>query len=795
MTPKNLRTILRAWRLAAATPFVVGWLWLAIGLEVLCQASPFVGGQERTDSIPIIEQEPFDVITLDETNGNIEIKIRPLAQPLPEPLPRQGFLIFDAPELSDERLQVPYSNITRYQSFNDLLKSEANQLIRQEDYGKAFRNLIYVYDHGGRSDPELTALIQNVLFRDGAKNYLSGNFELALSIFQDIYDRDPEFEVPGISRKPIDLILDCLDKNIESKLAASQFAQTRAAVDELEFRYREAAAGVSKKWRQRLLEMSDRLLAEAEQLAGAQDGRSALLAARRAETIFPGRAETRELSRRLRELFPIIFVGVSQQGAVADPQRLDDWGSLRIGRLTRRNVVEFVGPGDDGGQYEFLNGKLQQVDDNELVFRFTMEPPRPGTKVPALDAFELSRRLLSRGTVGSADYFEPFARVVRSVEIENERQVLLNFKRAFAKPEALFRFQYDSADSEAVENGLYVLRERNEQVSVYAGNPKYAEGGPQPPQIIEWKFPSATEAARALIAGEIDVLDRVHLADLNRLDQTASIEIGAYVVPTVHFLIPNHRNEFMQDRNFRNGLRHGINRELILREVLCGGRDISGCELISGPFPIGTEDNDQVSYAYNLGVHTEPFNDRLGMVLIRVIYETRRNWMLKQGIEDPQLSFPKIVLAHPDEETPRIACQNIQQMWEAMGLEVELRALKEYEVTPGDDEWDFLYYQIAMEEPLVDVDRVFGRQGVVKVIGAPAQQSMHSLGFANSWRAATWSLRQLHRQVVTDVSIIPLWQIREHFAYRDQLRGLGKNPVHLYERVGDWNFESEIAAN
>lgn len=763
----------------------------AVGLGVFCCSLPGSGGScfgqdDAAAGKSLLDQEPYDLLKLDDVNGGVEIKITPLETPLPDPLPTAGVLIFESPDLSDDRLQVPYNNIASYRSFQQLLQLEANQFIREKEYGKAFGNLIYVYDNGGQDDPQLNDKIQNLLFRDGAKSYFAENFEFALAIFEDIYARDKNFEVTGISKTPIELILECHDRNIAANFEAGRYSQVFAATESLVLRYGEGAEPAVKKWRSRLLAESDRMLSEARKIAGEGDGKRAHLTARRANSIWPGRPESLQVFQEILKKFPIVFVGVSQTSSSSNPLSLDDWGARRIGRLTERSVVEFTGPGDDGGSYDFLNGKLEQLDDNGYLFRFNIESSQDRFAVPPISAYELSRRMLERGSIHTEEYDIPFARIVETIEIENEKSILVKLKRAFIKPEALFQFRYE-AQQDVRGNGAYQFAERNNEITMFAANPAY-ENRPnaQSPEIIEWRFPSASQAATALIAGEIDVVDRIHLADLNRLEENAGIEVASYIVPTVHMLVPNIRNEFMEDRNFRNGLLQGINRELILQEVICGGKDVSGCELISGPFPIGTEENDQVSYAYNLSVGVQPFNDRLGMVLARVVYETRLNQMVKQGVQNPELEFPTLTLAHPIDEVAELACANIQRMWEAMGLKIVLRPLDVGVVKPPDDEWDFLYYQMSMEEPLTNAELLFGRNGVVKNVSAPVEQNMQKLGYADSWQNAARTLRRIHRQVVNDVTVIPLWQIQEHFAYRENLKGIGRLPVHLYQDVKDW---------
>jgi len=65
---------------------------------------------------------------------------------------------------------------------------------------------------------------------------------------------------------------------------------------------------------------------------------------------------------------------------------------------------------------------------------------------------------------------------------------------------------------------------------------------------------------------------------------------------------------------------------------------------------------------------------------------------------------------------------------------------------------------------------------------------MRRLGYADSWQAAGLTLRRMHRQIRNDVTILPLWQLKEHYAIRDNLREVGRNAVHLYQNVDFWKI-------
>ena len=743
------------------------------------------------DSLPLVDREPYDEIKLDAYNNNVIIKIIPLKNPPALPFPENSYLQFEAPDLNENVLQVPYENVVSYKTFIQLLIDEANELIQSKDYASAYRNLLFVYDHGGRGNPAIEKAIQNCLYQDGRLNYLAGNYELAISIFEEVYQRDPNFVGSGFNKKPIDVILDSIDSNIQKKFEAGQYGKVRASLYQLQGMYGKESIRMVDRWNGILQKHSNELIAETKQLIAQNKGKEAHLKARQASRVIPNRDEALQVYEEVVQRFPIVFVGVTNGSAGADPLRLDLWGGRRVGRLTMRSVVEFSGLSDEGGDYRFLNGKLEQADEDGLAYRFTIESTDPTLGIPDISALDLASRMVAMGTYEMPDYRTSFAKVIDTVEIEDDRNVLIKMRRQFIRPEALIQFRYDNphAGQPPVQNGKYVLTSKNDQVAVYGRNPAYpAVPDQQHPEIIEWMFENPSDAVDAIAGGDVDLIDRVPLGELARLQGNAAVQVESYIVPTVHMLIPNIRNDFTKDKNFRNGLLRGIDRELILEDMICGGYDIDGCEVITGPFPRGTEENDQLAYGYNVNVRNEPYNQKLGMVLVQTVEQTMIDALVAKGSKNPKVERPTLVICHTRDDIPKIACAAIQRMWGELGVKVQLRELAPGETVPPDDDWDFLYYEMSMQEPLTDADKLFGEEGLVKERSAPVQQSMRRLGYADSWQTAGLTLRRLHRQIRNDVTILPLWQLKEHYAFRDNLRDVGRNAVHLYQNVDRWKI-------
>ena len=757
--------------------------WFAVSVTSDCRAQWI----EPSDLVsPLVDGEPFDLIKLNADGGNALIKIIPQLEPPGKPLPGTGTLIFEYADSSEDLLQVPYSSVEYYKTFNELLIEEANAWLEGSEYPKAFRNLLYVYDHGGKNDSKLVQSLRSCLFLDGADNFKEGRFELALSIYEDIYRRDPKFVVAGFNSTLIDIIMRCYDGMIQKQFDAADFANVQRKLESVREKYGDLAAALSEKWSAAFLAKGDELMQQSRQFASQGKGREAHLASRQAEQMTPGREEVKKLQEEILRQFPLIVVGVSQSGAGGDPRRIEHWGSRRTGRLNQRTLVELTGLSDEGGKYHFLNGDLYRADEFGLKYIFELEPDATGFGVPPTSAFEVSTRLLATANPKSPEFDIALGKIIDTISIEGENQVAVTLNTPYVRPEALMNITYQSAASEcaAVQNGKYVQTQIQDELTTFELNPNYQPvEGRQHPVIIEQLYRSASEAVDELIKGNIDVVDRIPPADLKRAKQTRGIVVRPYVLPTVHMLIPKIRGDLKDDLNFRNGLSTAINRQMLVEDVICDGQVISGCEEISGPFPIGTEDNDQIAYGYDLKVRSLPFNEKLAMVLIEL--SLRPNHNRKEKIDAPSL-----VIAHPQSSSAKLGASAIARMWTDVGVATGTRELPPGESVPTDEQWDFLYLEITIEEPLSNAARIVGQTGFAKDVSATVEQTIRNLSYSQNWRATCESLRRLHRQVSVDLSVIPLWQITEHFAYRNTVRGIGRDLIHLYQNVERWQIDT-----
>jgi hypothetical protein len=143
-------------------------------------------------------------------------------------------------------------------------------------------------------------------------------------------------------------------------------------------------------------------------------------------------------------------------------------------------------------------------------------------------------------------------------------------------------------------------------------------------------------------------------------------------------------------------------------------------------------------------------------------------------------------LVHPPDEIARLACQSLVRQLGLLGIPLNLRELQAGE--PPGDNYDLLYVELALDEPLVDAVRLFcpgGVAGSSPILTAACERLLN----AETWPDAVSRLHDLHRIAHQEVAVLPLWQLVEHFACHASLKGVGQRPLGLYQHLGSWQCE------
>jgi ABC-type transport system substrate-binding protein len=143
------------------------------------------------------------------------------------------------------------------------------------------------------------------------------------------------------------------------------------------------------------------------------------------------------------------------------------------------------------------------------------------------------------------------------------------------------------------------------------------------------------------------------------------------------------------------------------------------------------------------------------------------------------------VLAHSADPLARLACQSIKIQLDQVGIPIKLEEFPGSAPAP-ELKYDLLYAELAVWEPIFEARRLLGAEGVAGRSSALMAVALDQLARAENWNQARSQLNEIHRIAHFDLSLIPLWQTVNHFAYRKSIEGVGASPVSLYQNVSAW---------
>jgi len=778
---------------------------------------------------PVYEEDPFDRVTLNATNNNAVLDVRPLELPegvVPDPLPKSGNLVVEPLDRPGRAYQVPWFTIVRVELFEQIVLGEGNQRVAAAAglLGEALRlqragqqteaevkrreaesRLDDAYDHfefleeNYPQTPGLGAVMQGYLYQEAIASLLKEQYDGALAMLRELYARNPQWPrldnaLATTTEKLIRQYIDERDFDRRDYRSARQLLANLATCFPAHGKVAELTNGFQSdaaEWFTR---------AETSERTGdyVEAGRNL----RMAMAIWPELPGVRELARSLHEKHPRVTVGVSEPAVDPVPGSLADGAARRSGRLVYRTLTEFAAAGPDGGQYTCPVGEISTENPLRLTLRI-----RPGLRFSSgettLTGYDVSRRLLAMTDPGDPAFRDDWADLFRRVTVENAYQLDVELRRTHVRPDALLQTVLvpyttpGAAQQPPVSNGPYRLPSRSGGVLTYVADPHYAAAGERPPrEIAERHFFEGAKAIRALRRGEIHVIDRLNPWDLagdgrrvtiKDVPPEENISVAPYALPLVHCLIPNLGKPLLSQRTFRRALVYGIHREAIL-EQLGGGRTPPGARLLSGPFPPGQSDVDPIGYACNptIEARRRAYDPRLAIALAEVGLRNVADAMPQQ---DPAIEpEPQLVLAHPPHEIARVACLSIRRQLGLIGISVVLREWEGPPPTPIPAEVDLLYAELAMWEPAVDARRLLGPGGIAGECSPYMALALRQLEEANDWDEVVKALHAIHRIAHDDVAVVPLWQMTDYFAYREELAGIGTRPVNLYENVEHWQL-------
>lgn len=823
-----LRTATPRW--LALRTLALPLTWIAL---LAISASPAVAQQR------LFEQTPFDQITLKDQTV---IKVSPPDFPggrLPEsPRPSDRIIVrlIDRPT---ENYELHWRDIAEYKQFDRLILDEAERLTTAGKLAEAFAFFDFL-ERNRPSLPGLAEALQRYLFEDAKDCQRRKKYAEALTVLDELASRNPAY--PGLDRA----WGAATDRIIEPEVARENFAAARLRWRQLQQRFPQDA--VTLKWQKDFESRAEALVQQAKQEQAAQN----IFQARRLVFAALDRWPAHEAARRLAlELFaqaPSLNVAVTQPLTTGQGDPLTDWAARRTARLLSRSLLELTGYGAEGGQYRTEQGEFS-VGELGLELNVRLRPDLKRADGQPFTGYDLSQ-FLARQVVEQPD--SVLAQLLDRTTVRAVYQVDVSLRRPHVRPEALLSqpitMRDPSGDAWTIAAiAPYRIAEQSpELVRFHANAAQRPPGVTGPSEITEQTFPQVAAAVGALERGEVMIVDRLNPWDVAGARELPGVVVEAYAVPTVHVLVPNLRNPLLQKRIFRRALVYGINREAILQVQLLRGAQLAETRVTSGPFPVGYAYSDQVEtrpYEPRMAMmlaeiaikehlaaaeedpsraaHVErprplPGADNQRPAASDAVAPSAGGDDGDDGngggsIDDADGSQPEagegepgdgqttpplrtveappLRLAHPATEVVRLACRAIQRQLKLVGIPIELVELTGESAAQAIDQYDLVYVELQLEEPIADARRLFGAGGLAAGSSTHIVEALARLEAAVDWKSAREALHRIHRVASDDVAMIPLWQLSEHFAYRSGLQSLPQRPVVLYQDVDNWQVE------
>ncbi len=804
----------------AATTLATAVALLAVAslnsAPALAQGNPAAGGAaagETADDAPpqapevrLLEKDPYDLITLDETNKNVQLEVYPVVFPggrppsRPDPNAKLKFRLIK----DDKEYEVAWRNILRYEPFDVLLLKEAERLrdapadttnaaeklkLQRLTLDEAFEYYLALQT-SYPSVPGLARSLNQYLYLDAANLTRSQDFPAALGVLEELYDRDKNFKYSAGSPSVMSVMGSLLTKILQRYQQAGDYGSMRQIITRVATKYRAERPPAINTMAAVLAKLAAEKRDEARKLVEAKEYHAAIAASKRMMEIWPLVTGAKELNDWIVEQFPQVNVGVIQPAASHDAQRLENWGARRTGMLLHRTLVEFRGAGNEGGQYSLSLGAMQRSDDyRKLTLNLKQFSNEDATLITG---YQVARRLLDLANPNSPHYSAAWGGVLQAANVNDVMQVELQLRHPHVLPESLLRVPLEPIKDATVPtgNGLFKVSKRDEN------RVHFQVKGFEPGQrLAEHTYDDTQFAMSALRRGDVDVVDRLFPADAARLASDLGpddeIAIEQYALPTIHMLLISSDNPFLANRDFRRALIFAIHREMILKQELLGNREIPGCQLISGPFAAGVGDRDPLAYAYDMTIEPRGYYPRLAKLLMVVAQGEVEGMAEKKSEPKPELK--PFVLGYPAYESARLACQAIAAHLKILDVDITLKEFAPGVTRDPDNEVDLTYAEVAIWEPLVDARRLLGQEELHGIDSAYLKHALRTLDAAQTWGEVRDRLLDLHRTAHNEAAVIPLWQMVDSFAYRKQLRnivGTEGPPVWLYQNIGQWRLSA-----
>lgn len=737
-------------------------------------------------SLPLFEVDAYDRLAVkDDTGKPVVHRVLPL-----DTIQREKWLKGDkqAPievrllENPEQRYEIRRSDIVKLEFFEDRLVVEARRLLGQNKFDDVFACLSRL-ERDFPQQEELPALMRDFLYLEARQLLDAGNYEAAWIRLDEAYSQVPnDDEINSLLAKALhQLIQHAWDANDERSVLQW--------LDRVQSKYGESQLTLRQEWQSRIDTRVTQLAAELATQLGASDFIGAYDTAFR---IAPFRPQDPALLANLTDLeqrFPTIRIGVTCPVLSEVVNGDIDWRTRRIARLLGRTVTEATQVGAEGCRYACPLGNVVPGDvlrDLQIEIRDTSHGEDFWISQSVLDFAKQSHPLSNTfGGLGPSTSLPRAGQIL--LQTSGTHLILAGFLRIGLSTS--LQDAYARSSDQLPLDRAYSMNTIRPEAASFVANPEYLfRTERQYQQVVETTLKTSRDGLELLRTGRIDVIERLYPAEVPKLEGSGELTLVPYAIPSIHVLTPNPTRPWMANRTFRRALTYLLNREDILHRTLLAGQELAGCRVISGPLPAGKSPEDPIAYAYDESIIPYETNLGTGLVLLEAaLAELKRSQKLEVDLSQLELR-----VAYPASEIAAEACAEICRQWTLVGVRSVAVPLDNEEATRTDD-WDLMYRDLVIEEPLIDV-AYFSRTSLNLPPSPYLSLAIERAQESVDWQSARTRLRELHRVVHEDATVIPLWQLQDYAVHRRGFTGIVSPLMRFYDSVEHWTSDRGILA-
>lgn len=757
-----------------------------LALALLLGASGILA-QER-----LIDREPFDRITVKDGQGEhtfeIELLVLPGGSPrkLPkDPAPSEKIAVKLLQDDEGRQFEVAWRDITKLELYEEMVLVEANRLTNSQSLDEAYTFFEFLTERYPKL-PRLNASIQSFWYVSAGVAFRNQRNAEALALMEQLLTENPQFKAPG-GKGVTTVFGGIVDRVIEDYVRKKDFLSARQILFRVSKAYSIQDEPFFKKWSEQLESLAAKQRDLSKKALDEKRFNDAYEAASEMYRIWPKVSGAYETYSAIVKAYPIVTVGVTNAKGEELGNPSCDWAARRVSKLIDATFTEFRGIGAEGGTYSFAFGRLE-VSEDGMQSRISLEAKEK--EKPNAPSVETVAGWLTRlASPGEPGYSPEWASIVRDTRAARGGTVIVQHSRPHLIPPALLRVSMRPfSESMTIPPTPYRVGKSSAPnvVQFIANENSWAFSVGQPREIVEKYFEDPQRAVIALRQGKIDAIDRVSVFDVEELATDPEIAVGEYATPTMTILVPNYKRPFPSNVSFRRAFVYGLPRQGFLDQIVLRNRESPGSAVLSGPFPAPRRADDPLAYAYDENVPPLAYDPLLATTLFIAASKEVANVAQNKGEEPPKALA--ITIGYPRGEVAEAVCKAISRQLDALGVKCEIIGFEGGDFRDRLSKCDFLYTELSMQEPAVDSVRFFSDGGDFAGNSAYVRLGARRVGEARTWRDAAQRLRDLHRLTHEDVTVVPLWQTYERYAYRKTIQGLSATYAGFYDDVSSWRI-------